>query len=284
MADFTFDNMFRGFQTGLGIANSRFEHAARIQELKSQEALRQAQERQIAMHTAMLMEEKNRQIQFGADMQKAIHQTVLETSPVIPAPGAVGGVLPNPNPLPRDRALLKNVGPVIGQYAPEKFAPFVQDVAMMPYREAAAKYMEARPNIEQSKLDTRLQELEQKHQNTLEILGLKQAQQDKVEQMRIDARKSIAAGEVSKMQWINRHLNTLVKDIRDTPAGFKMKPEEVTNQARKILSDSFDLEMGSRISQEPAPSGSPKVGEVRKGYKFNGKFPPSDKRAWDKMQ
>ena len=26
-----------------------------------------------------------------------------------------------------------------------------------------------------------------------------------------------------------------------------------------------------------------KVGEVRKGFKFNGKFPPSDRRAWDKI-
>lgn len=134
MADFTFDNLFRGFNTGLNIANSRFDHAARIQELKSQEALRQAQERQVAMHTALLMEEQNRKIQFGADMQKAIGQTILESSPVIPAPGAVGGVLPNPNPMPQSRALLKNVGPVIGKYAPDKFAPFVQDVALSEFQ------------------------------------------------------------------------------------------------------------------------------------------------------
>jgi len=36
------------------------------------------------------------------------------------------------------------------------------------------------------------------------------------------------------------------------------------------------------IMQAPSDSNTPKVGDVRGGYKFNGKFPPSDKRAWDK--
>lgn len=116
--------MMQGFQAGL-----------RIQELRSQEAMRRLQERQVAQRVQLEMEQNNLAIQYRADMEKALRQTQLETSPVVPVPGSPFGVMPNPNPISEDRALLKNVAPVLGKYQPDKLAPFVQDVATMRYRQ-----------------------------------------------------------------------------------------------------------------------------------------------------
>jgi hypothetical protein len=38
------------------------------------------------------------------------------------------------------------------------------------------------------------------------------------------------------------------------------------------------------FSGKGAPAGGPAVGAVQRGYRYNGKFPPGDKRAWEKVQ
>lgn len=138
------------FLSGLAAARASRERfnedqnrALRYQELQSQDALRKVQERQAAERTAILMEQQNQKIQQQADTAKAWQQTQLETSPVLPAPGMLGGVMPNPDPMPMYRSLLKNMGPVIAKYKPENFGTFVQDMALLPYREAEAKRQEA---------------------------------------------------------------------------------------------------------------------------------------------
>ncbi len=67
--------------------------------------------------------------------------------------------------------------------------------------------------------------------------------------------------------------------------GFGMDAEGKVHDFRS------NIEKISGRKPEPGASGpfgggdnGPKVGEVRSGYKFNGKFPPGDKRAWDKVK
>lgn len=137
------NEFLEGARLGASIASDRLNRNLREQELRSIEAARRLQERQVAQRLQLEMEQANLAIQYRADMQKAMTQTALETSPILPVPGSPFGVIPNPNAISTDRALLKNVAPVIGKYEPSKLAPFVQDVAMMPYRLKAAEVMQS---------------------------------------------------------------------------------------------------------------------------------------------
>lgn len=136
MADST-DAWLQGISIGAGIASDAMNRNLRMQELRSMQAMRQLQERQTAEAMRLQLEQANLATQYRADMEKAMQQTQLETSPVIPIPGSPFGVAPNPSQLSMDRALLKNVAPVIGKYNPDKLGPFVQDVAMLQYRQNA---------------------------------------------------------------------------------------------------------------------------------------------------
>jgi hypothetical protein len=131
-------SFFEGVRTGQALMDNRanqrradIELDLRYQQLKSQEALRRVHERAAVQEMELQLEKRNQQIQFGADMQKALSATQMEISPIIPMPTPMG-ILPMQNPSQQDPslAMVRNVGQVIAKYQPEKYADFVTDVAL----------------------------------------------------------------------------------------------------------------------------------------------------------
>lgn len=96
--------------------------------------------------------------------------------------------------------------------------------------------------------------------------------------------------QVREMQALANILN-LFKD----PMGGFVDPATITNPAQSnvlqgatsrlgnVLGGSSPVRPGTPVPQA-ASGGVPQVGEVRKGYRYNGKFPPGDRRGWDKAE
>lgn len=150
-------SMTAGTQSGLQIAHAMLanrDQDLRMQELRSQDALRRMTEQHIAQQMQYATEAHDLAIQERADLAKAMARVQLETAPTIDAsligPPQAGqgddlgiGQIKNPNQVPFERSMMNNVLPVIGKYRPQEVPAFVQDMAMYPYRQAEAKRQEA---------------------------------------------------------------------------------------------------------------------------------------------
>lgn len=90
-----------------------------------------------------------------------------------------------------------------------------------------------------------------------------------------------------------RRLNTRLNVINKQTQDFKGSGD-AARQLRKER-EGIESELGAikqKYSEAPSviiggPEGKPelpKAGDVRNGYKFNGKFPPGDRRAWDAVE
>jgi hypothetical protein len=103
-----------------------FDNAMRMQELKSQQAYRQLQERQLAQTLAVQMEQHDLEVQRRADMTKALARVAADTSEAIEVPvdgpptadGMAPGtaLIPNPQRMSVPDAYQKHVLPIISQY------------------------------------------------------------------------------------------------------------------------------------------------------------------------
>lgn len=145
--------------TGTALGQAMFSNSLRMQELQSQQALLRLQQQQAAQKLAFDLQAHNLAVQERADMTKAMAQVQAESMPFIPAPhgsedmrlmiGPDGapmgepGKIPNPAYKPLDQSLLQNVLPVIAKYRPQEADNFIANTAMLPYRMAEAKRMEA---------------------------------------------------------------------------------------------------------------------------------------------
>lgn len=118
----------QGFQIGANVIGQRMDREQRIQELRSMDAARQAQERATAQTMAMQLEARNRAIDYSAKMSKALGMAQMASNPVVMVPGV--GAVPNPNPMPEDRAVMQFVMPVVGEFEPGKVVPMMQDIAL----------------------------------------------------------------------------------------------------------------------------------------------------------
>ena len=129
MADIM-DNFFRGFSAGSGAVQSGREYSLRLQELKSQQALRQLQERHIAQQMADQAEKRNDLIQYRADMTKAVEMANVASAPTLPIMGPMGhvGMIENPHRLSEEEAAIRYIIPVLGKYQPEKVIPATQNI------------------------------------------------------------------------------------------------------------------------------------------------------------
>lgn len=122
--------ILQGFQVGLNAS-------LRIQELRSQEAARKARERAVAQEMALVMEQRNTQIQYRADMAKAIGSAQMLSSPTVPVFGPNGAIgrVENPNPLSTEDAAFQNILPVVAKYEPDKVPEVLRGIATAKYQQ-----------------------------------------------------------------------------------------------------------------------------------------------------
>jgi hypothetical protein len=132
----------QGISIGGNLATAALGEGLRMQELKSQQALQQANERHIAAQTAALVQAQQMKIQEQADTAKAWTKINAETAPTLGfAPDASGeGMIPVPNPnrVPLTESLMRNLGPVVNAFHPDKMGAFVADVGSLQQRQAMA--------------------------------------------------------------------------------------------------------------------------------------------------
>lgn len=271
MADIISD-MLNASRTGAALGEQMFNNDLHLQQLRSQQAIQQAQQQLYNQQLSDLIYKHDQMVQRQADSQKAWARVQAESNPIAGfAPNGAGGVQPvaNPNYMPIEDSMLKNFGPIATQYGDDAmlrdlyYGKQSRDLGVL--RQAQAQYQQARPEIEQNKIDAanqrsqdridaRMNELEQRHQNALDLLDAQQAGRETLQKMRDTARLSIAQGEVSREQWMNRHLNTTMSAIQGTKLGAKMPIADVQKQAIQMLGDAWDSEIGSRRSNSQ-PSG-----------------------------
>ncbi len=140
-----------GLQIGGHIASEALGYSARMQELRSQQALRQLQEQHLAAETQQITGNIHTGIAMRGDMEHAMAQHAIDTSDTIPGSGGMPP-LPNTHKLEQDESLMKNVLPVVAKWRPQEVPAFMQGVAMIPYRKAAAEWMGTRAQTEQDKI------------------------------------------------------------------------------------------------------------------------------------
>lgn len=116
------------------------------------------------------------------------------------------------------------------------------------------------------------------------------------------ARRNGAGDEAERYQRIAEQLErgvgreeestaTVTEDIREPGASPYDEPRaRVTrkvplSEVERMIQGIQPKEAATVTNAAPAgaTSAAPKVGEVLNGYRYNGKFPPSDRRAWDKL-
>jgi len=139
MADYG-ETVLQGMQVGSSIYSRGAELALRRQQLESERALRQMQQEHIAQQMQLSIQKEQDKIQEQADFAKAHTSFLHDISPVVDLdPASPNGVVPNPNAMPMDKAVLKNFSGPMAKWHPDKFGSFLDDAAMLPYRQAAAQ-------------------------------------------------------------------------------------------------------------------------------------------------
>lgn len=119
-----------GFNAGVGAS-------LRIQELRSQRAAQAARERAVAQEMSLMMEKRDLQIQYRADMAKAIGKAQMAASPQILVPGADGAgtfEMPNPHRISEEDAAFQNILPVVAKYEPDKVPEVLRGIATAKYQ------------------------------------------------------------------------------------------------------------------------------------------------------
>lgn len=112
----------------------------RMQELRSQQALTRVRERAAVQEMELMMQQNDLQIQYRADMTKAMSNARLAASPTIPVPGPDGSgtfEMPNPKAISQEDAAFQFVLPVVAKYEPDKVPSVLQNIATAKYRTEA---------------------------------------------------------------------------------------------------------------------------------------------------
>lgn len=120
--------------------------------------------------------------------------------------------------------------------------------------EIAADAIASREAMASQLANFRMEVLGIKNAAEMEELKLRLESNIQVQELRNKARLAIAEGQVSREQYLNRHLNETVKQIADSSAGRKMKPEDIHAKALKVLGDSFDQEIQSKRTESAKPA------------------------------
>ena len=290
-----------GIQVGANLAGQRLDRDVRLQELRSQQAHRQFQERQEALQTSMLLEEANRkkqlfqaQIQDEADTAKAVIAMQAEMNPgsaVADLDPEFAEQLNERYGVPVETAALKHLLPVVARRGSQAVDKFMTTLAINKYKNQALEVREqiaednrlSREKMAADNLDLRQELFKLKTVADMDALKLKISSTEKLQGLRNEARKDIAGGQVSREQYLNRHMNDQVKLMAESTEARRGKwtPKEITAKVMKELGDLWDQEFESK--RDASLSKLPKVGDVIKGYRFIGGWPPSDKRAWEKV-
>lgn len=130
-ADFT-----RDFSAGFSLASERLNRNLREQELRSIEASRKLQERQIVQRMQLEMEQANLAIEARAETQKALMRAGVESAPFLNIP-TPNGTMQVPNPMAKSPmlAITQNLVPVAAKYGgPEAAMSVMKDAFAMQQR------------------------------------------------------------------------------------------------------------------------------------------------------
>lgn len=158
----------QGIQVGANIASDAMNRNLRMQELRSQEAMRRVNERAAVQQMQIQMEERNRLIDYQAQMAKAVTTAQQLSSEFINIPTPTGAIpLPNPMRMSPEDAAFRTVLPVVAQFEPDKAPQFLQNIATAQARTQSAQALtaqrassvavnEARVN----EINTRIQQLQ----------------------------------------------------------------------------------------------------------------------------
>lgn len=112
--------------------------ALRMQELRSEQAARAARERAVVQEMAITMEKRNHEIQYRADMAKAVNAARMESSEEILVPGLDGAgtfSIPNPKRLTDVQAAMKHILPVVAAREPEKVPAVLEGIMRAEYQQ-----------------------------------------------------------------------------------------------------------------------------------------------------
>lgn len=121
----------QGFQVGSGVMGSALDRNLRIQQLRSQDAMRRVQEENAAKELAMKMQEFEMRVQRQADTVKAFAQMQAMSTPFLPGPN--GQMIPNPARVPTGTAMLMTMGRLAE--SPEQLATMAAQGALINERE-----------------------------------------------------------------------------------------------------------------------------------------------------
>jgi hypothetical protein len=124
------NEILEGFQVGMNAS-------LRMQQLRSERAAQAARERAVAQEMSLMMEKRDLQIQYRADMAKAIGSAQLMASPTVPVMGPSGsmGSVQNPNPISEEDAAFRTILPVVAKYEPDKVPEVLRGIATAKYQQ-----------------------------------------------------------------------------------------------------------------------------------------------------
>lgn len=302
----------QGFQVGSGVALQR-------QQLQSQAAYRRLQEQQIAQAMALKMQENALQNQFRAEMATAMQafQDVTAEQIMVPMEGqeGLGGMnaplmpVKNPNPMRKIDAAMQTIVPVVAKYQPDKVGSVVNnllvnevrerelgvrekalttarprtpeqieaDKALTKQREASADLSKARTKAVEEGKATHTPANVQKIFEFAEKEGVVFSPEQKREILEIEVGLKPKAGTeraiAPRNVWVSQQFQIA-----------RQNSPRATTDEQLVASLEKVYDRIVAMPSESTPQGRPKVGDVIKGYRYNGKFPPSDRRSWDKVQ
>lgn len=126
-------------QSGLALGAQMFNNSLRMQQLKSEQAMRQMEERYKAQQLSMLLQQQQLAIDERAEMAKAaaaIQAESLLTMPVSGPPEAGQGALPDVQiqQAPRAETIIKHTLPVVMKFRPQEAGDFMAKAALYDQR------------------------------------------------------------------------------------------------------------------------------------------------------
>lgn len=136
------DAWLAGVNSGANIMSDRLNRNLRLQELRSQQALRQLQEKHLAQQMEIELQEHENKVKARAETEIAMNRAQWESSPFIMTSNPLnptGPVLPIPNPKAKSKAqaMMDNLLPVAAKYGgPDAATKVMQAASLTAWRES----------------------------------------------------------------------------------------------------------------------------------------------------
>lgn len=138
------DDWLKGVESGRGLVGDILDRNLRFQQLQANQTLIRLREQAAAKELQLLIQKNDHEIQYRADMAKAVASAQMASSPTINVPmpdqEGLGDMappvmpIPNPSPLTKEQAAFRFIVPTVAKYDPEKVPDVLQNIALAEYR------------------------------------------------------------------------------------------------------------------------------------------------------